>query len=228
MAASSDERTALVLGATGLVGARLLACLLADPAWARVVVLGRRATGEAHPKLEEHLIDFDHLEDHAGRFAADDLFCCLGTTIKQAGSEDAFRRVDYVYAFEAARLAANAGAEQLLVVSSLGANPRSRTFYLRIKGELEKNLARLTFRSTVFFRPSFLLGARAQPRPLETLMAGFLRGLWWLIIGPLGRYRPIAADDVAAAMVEVARARQAGTRIIESDAIRALAAGARR
>lgn len=220
---TDTSRTALLLGATGLVGGHVLRALLDDETWSRVIVLGRRSVGIESPKLDEHLIDFEALETHAERFAVDDVFSCLGTTIKKAGSEDAFRQVDYIYPFETARLAEAGGAEQLLLVSSLGANPEARSFYLRVKGELERNLSRLAFRTTCFFRPSILLGARDERRPLETFMAGLASGLWWLMIGPLGRFRPIEAKNVAAAMVAVARRRRPGKHVIESDEIRRIA-----
>lgn len=223
MTEHASPRTALVLGATGLIGGHVLTLLLDDARWSRIVVLGRRSVGIDHPKLDEHLIDFDDLDAYAAQFAVDDLFCCLGTTRKRAGSDDAFRRVDYVYPFEAGRLAEAAGVEHFLVVSSLGARANARSLYLRVKGELEQNLARLAFRATTFLRPSLLLGARTESRPLETLVGGFASGLWWLMIGPLGRFRPIEARAVAEAMIEVAGAGKAGKRVIESDEIRTLA-----
>ncbi len=223
MTTLADTRTALVLGATGLVGGHVVRGLLDDDTWSRVVVLGRRTLDIESAKLEEHLIDFDQLESYAEHFLVDDVFCCLGTTIKKAGSEDAFRRVDYIYPFEAARLAERAGVEQLLVVSSLGAKAGARNFYLRVKGELEQNVARLAFRSIRFFRPSLLLGARDEKRPLEVLMSGIAGGLWWLMIGPLGRYRPIEAIKVATAMIVAAKKREAGKSAIESNEIRTMA-----
>jgi len=226
-AGQAGGRSALVAGASGLVGGQLLDRLLADDTWSCVTVLVRRPLVREHPKLEQAVVVFDALDATAPYFAVDDVFCCLGTTRQQAGSADARRKVEVAYPLAIARLAQAAGAEQLLAISSLGAAPESRSLYLRLKGELEQALARLPLRTVVALRPSLLLGVRHQPRPLETLFAGFAQGLWWLMIGPLGRYRPIAAQAVAAAMVAVARTRQPGKRVIESDEIRALAAAAR-
>lgn len=222
------QRHALLVGASGLVGGHVLDRLLADDTWSRVTILVRRALGREHPKLDERIVDFASLDEHASAFAVQDVFCCLGTTIKKAGSRDAFRQVDYVYPFETARLGAEAGAEKLLVISSLGASTDAGSFYLQVKGQLEQALGRLPYATTAFLRPSLLLGVRAEPRPLETFFAGLARGLWWLMIGPLGRYQPIAAELVADAMVATARSDTGGKRVIESDAIRTIAQNHRR
>lgn len=220
---TTKARSALLVGASGLIGGHLLDRLLDDDTWSRIRILVRRPLGREHPKLDERIADFERLSDHASAFAVDDIFCCLGTTIKKAGSQDAFRQVDYVYPFETARLGAEAGAEKLLVVSSLGAAPDARSFYLQVKGQLEQALGRLPYATTIFLRPSLLLGIREEPRPLETFLGGLARGLWWLMIGPLGRYRPIAAELVADAMLTVARSDASGKQILESDTIRAIA-----
>ena len=217
-------RSALLLGATGLVGSRCLARLLADPAYARVRVLGRRCPADVHPKLECDRIDFDRLEDEPVSFAADDVFCCLGTTMAKAGSEEDFRRVDLEYPVRAAARAAEEGADQFLVVSSLGADPDSRIFYSRVKGEMEAAVKRLPFRAVWILRPSLLLGSRAEARFGERVAAALSRPLAPLLVGPLRRYRPIPADDVAAAMLRLAALDGTGG-VVESDGIAALARG---
>ena len=136
----ADGRTALVLGATGLVGGHCLELLLADAAWARVTVVARRPSGRTHPRLVERVADFDRLDEHAGAFAADDVFCCLGTTIRAAGSQDAFRRVDHDYVVGSARVAAGAGARRYLLVTAAGADRGSRFFYSRVKGDAEEGV----------------------------------------------------------------------------------------
>ena len=153
-----------------------------------------------------------------------DVFCCLGTTMKQAGSRAAFRTVDYTYVVELARVAVRHRASQFLVVTALGADPRSRIFYGRVKGEAEEALRRLQFEGIQIFRPSWLVGARAKGRPIER-MAGLLSPLVaWAFVGPLARYRPIKAEAVARAMVRVAREAPPGTRIYESEEIGRLGA----
>ncbi|HVF27949.1 MAG TPA: NAD(P)H-binding protein, partial [Pyrinomonadaceae bacterium] len=124
-----ETRSALLVGATGLVGGHCLNLLLEDAAYQRVVALGRRMLPVVHQKLEQHVVDFDKLTDYAHLIRAQDIFCCLGTTIKKAGSREAFRRVDFTYPHEVARIAAENGAEQMLLVSALGADAKSRVFY---------------------------------------------------------------------------------------------------
>jgi uncharacterized protein YbjT (DUF2867 family) len=158
----------------------------------------RRPLALESPKLETEVVDFDHLRER--RVAADDVFCCLGTTIRQAGSPEAFRRVDYDYPVALAHAAARDGAQRLLVVSSLGADARSRVFYSRVKGEMEAAVRAAFPGKTLMFRPSLLSGPRAEARTGERI--GLVVGA---LLGPLlGRYRPIHGDLVAAAMLKAA------------------------
>jgi uncharacterized protein YbjT (DUF2867 family) len=215
-------RSALLLGATGLVGGHCLQELLADSTWDRVTVLGRRNVPVTHPKLEQRVVDFDRLRDAAAAFAVDDVFCCLGTTIKQAGSQEAFRRVDHDYVVAAARLASEGGARRFLHVTALGADAGSRVFYNRVKGETENAIAALPFSTVVIARPSLLMGDRAQSRPLETLGRRLAPVLSLFLIGPLRTYRPIAALAVARALVRLAKEEQEGVRTVESAELAAL------
>src|SRR5882672_191791 len=166
---SSMNRAALVAGASGLVGGHLLQLLLADDAYARVVTLARRRLAAQHPKLEQRIVDFGTLDALSDLPRVDDVFCCLGTTIKTAGSQEAFRRVDHDYVLAVARAGQRAGAAQLLLVSALGADPASRIFYSRVKGEVEADVRRLPYQAIQIFRPSFLMGDRAQVRLAERL-----------------------------------------------------------
>lgn len=218
------SRTALLLGATGLIGGHCLELLLRDLAYERVITLGRRALPPTHPKLEQHVVDFDHLDAPAAVLRAHDVFCCLGTTIRKAGSEEAFRKVDFTYAYEAARLAASNRAEQYLLVSSMGANRASSIFYNRVKGEVEEAVSGLPFRGVVILRPSLVIGERSEFRFGERIAAPLMRAVSPLLLGPLRRYRPIAARAVAIAMICLAKERQPGVRIVESDRIARLAA----
>lgn len=218
-----NSRSALLLGATGLVGGHCLALLLAHPAWSRVVVLGRRTLPREHPKLEQHVVDFDQLDSHTECFGAEDVFCCLGTTIKQAGSEEAFRRVDFGYVTQAARVASTRGAEQFGLVSALGADADSRVFYNRVKGEAEDAVRALPFQSVHILRPSLLLGKRKEFRLGERIAEAATRPIRPLMRGPLRRFRPIPARAVAAALVRLAEERRSGVRTVESDQIRDLA-----
>jgi len=218
----SQSRTALVAGSSGLVGGHLLRQLLDDPAYDRVTALTRRALPLTHKKLVQQVVDFDRLAEVGDFPRVHDVFCCLGTTIRQAGSQDAFRKVDMTYVVELGRMAVRHRTTQFLVVTALGADPRSRVFYNRVKGETEEAIRRLQFEGIQIFRPSLLLGKREQSRPAERI-AGLLSPLvGWVMMGPLARYRPIKAATVARAMVRVARDAPRGAHVYESDEIRRL------
>jgi len=216
----TPTRTALVGGASGLVGSHVLHLLLEDPAYGRVTALVRRELPLTHKKLEQRVVSFDRLAQMSDFPRVHDVFCCLGTTMKQAGSPDAFRKVDFTYVVELARVAVRHRASQFLVVTAVGADPESRILYSRVKGEAEEAVRRLQFESIQIFRPSLLVGARAQSRPAERV-AGLLSMLVaWTFVGPLSRYRPIKAAAVARAMVRVAREAPRGTHVYESKEIR--------
>ncbi len=217
-------KTALIAGASGLVGSQCLARLLDDPAYARVLALVRRPLPHPHRKLEQHIVEFDRLGAAGTEFpAADDVFCCLGTTIRQAGSRPAFRQVDFTYVVSLAGLALGRGAKQFLLVSSLGANANSPVFYSRVKGETEAAVTALPFEGRQIFRPSILAGERAEHRPGERAGIMVMRGLSFALLGPLRKYRPIGAGTVARAMVRVALAAPRGVNIFESSEIERLA-----
>lgn len=211
---------AIVAGATGLVGRALVRQLAHDPAWREVRALVRRVPpGEAGgPTLVQVPVDYERLDPPPSWAAADQVFCALGTTIRQAGSQAAFRRVDYDYPVALARAARASGARHFLLVSAVGADPRSRVFYNRVKGEVETAIAELGFRSVTIARPSLLLGKRAEPRLGEQV--GKVLGL----LAP-ARWRPVPAERVARALVEAAREDRPGVRIIENPELRASAAG---
>ncbi len=216
-------RSALLLGASGLVGGHALNLLLADPAYDRVIVLVRRSLSRQQSKLEQHAVDFEQLEKHAPLKRVHDVFCCLGTTIKKAGSQAAFRRVDFEYPVTAAKLAAQNGAEQFLLVTAVGANPGSAIFYNRVKGEVEEAIQKLPFRAIHIFRPSLLVGHRAEFRFGEKVGEILMKSFAFLLVGRRRKYRPIAALAVAAAMINVAKMSLTGVHIHESDKTQELA-----
>jgi uncharacterized protein YbjT (DUF2867 family) len=215
-------RTALVAGASGLIGGFLLERLLADPRWERVIAVGRRALPREHSKLVQRTVDLGRLTADLAGVSADDVFCCLGTTIAKAGSQEAFRRVDLDAVVDLGGWAAAAGAQQFLVVSSMGADPRSRVFYSRIKGAMEQAVASLAIPSVSIVRPALLLGSRQESRLGERLFAALLRPVAPLLAGPLADLRPIEADTVAAALVELARREQPGVARYSSSRLREL------
>lgn len=193
--------TAWIAGASGLVGRELLTQLLAAAEYDRVIALGRRPLGLAHPKLTELLVDFAALEQSGANLRCDDAFCCLGTTIKDAGSREAFRAVDHAAVLAFAWAAQRAGAKRFFVVSALGADAGSRVFYNRVKGETEAALQVMGFATLAVFRPSLLLGRRARPRLGERVAAAMLWLVEPLLLGRLRQYRAIAAAVVARAML---------------------------
>ena len=215
-------RTALLLGASGLIGGHCLELLLRDEAYDQIIALVRKALPKNHPKLIQHEVNFDRLSEHANLLKADDVFCCLGTTIKKAGSQEAFRKVDFTYAHEAAKIAAANGTKQFLLVSSIGADAKSSVFYSRVKGEIEAVISALNFMSVSIFRPSLLLGERTEFRLAERLAEPFAKALSFFLIGSLRKYRAIEARTVAAAMIAVAKAKTQGVSFYESDRIQVI------
>lgn len=193
--------TALMAGAGGLVGAELLRLLLAAEEYERVIALGRRRLEVAHPKLAQVAADFAALEQVTADLRCVDAYCCLGTTIKAAGSQAAFRAVDHAAVLAFAWAAQRAGAQRFFVVSALGADAGSRFFYNRVKGETEDALQVLGFATLAVFRPSLLLGRRAQARWGERVLAALLWLAEPLLLGRLRKYRAIPAEVVARAMV---------------------------
>lgn len=220
---------AFVVGATGLVGRQLLAELVAEPRVERIVAVTRRPLDLSHEKLEVLVTELDELEDALAKRQATHAFCCLGTTIAKAGSQAAFRHVDHDLSLAFGRACVEAGVEKLLVVTALGADPRSRVFYNRVKGELERDLAALGLPELHLLRPSLLLGEREERRRAEALAMALAKPLGALLAGPLAKYRAIDASDVAKALLAFAlepKSSQAVT-IHESDAIRERALAAR-
>jgi len=216
-------RTALVLGATGLVGGHCVDLLLGDAAWARVTTIGRRGLGREHPKLVQRVADLGRMEEEAGdAFAVDDVFCCLGTTIAKAGSREAFMRVDHDYPVAAARLASGRGAARFLLVTALGADAKSRIFYNRAKGETERDVATVPFAGVALVRPSLILGDRAERRTAEAAAQKLAPLLSPILVGPLRKYRAVKAVAVARAMVRLARENFTGIRVVESDELQRL------
>jgi len=217
------SRSALVAGATGLVGGHVLELLLADPQWSHVVTVGRRKTSNQHAKLEQRVVDLSGLENVSDLPHIDDVFCCLGTTIKQAGSQPAFRLVDHDFVVGLARAGLRAGATQFLLVSAIGADPESRVFYSRVKGETEAAIRKLSYRGIQIFRPSLLRGVRSEFRLGERIALLGAPVLPALLFGRLRRYRPIQAATVARAMISIAREAPRGPNVFEFDAMRASA-----
>lgn len=209
--------SALVAGGTGLVGGHLLRLLAADSRYPRVTSLMRRDSA-APPGIDARVVDFTRLEELECP-PISDAFCCLGTTRRAAGSAAAFRRVDFDHVVAFARLARRAGAVRFMLVSSLGASDRSPFLYPRTKGEGEAAVRSVGFETLVILRPSFLLGTRADTRPIETVVLRAGRLIAPLLIGPLRRYAPVDAALVAQTLVRCAATAPTGVTVVESEDI---------
>lgn len=218
MLRSVSPRTALIAGSTGLVGRVLLQYLLDAPEYTRVLALGRRAPSSAtsasgQGKLEVLRTDFTDLSVLGERLAADDVYCCLGSTRAVAGSRVAFEQIDRHYVVALARAARTAGARRFMVVSAAGSSLHSPSFYSRVKARMEQDVAALGYPVVEILRPSLLLGARQQTRPGEQAAQRLAPALAPLLPGPLRRYRPVSAAQVAQAMLELARQDRPGVHI---------------
>ncbi|MGI4832582.1 MAG: NAD-dependent epimerase/dehydratase family protein [Janthinobacterium lividum] len=209
-------KTALLAGATGLVGRALLPLLLASDRYAKVIVVGRRPVAMQHPRLMQVTTELSELEAVRLRLIADDVYCCLGTTMRQAGSKAAFYEVDFLYVVKLAALTAANFASQFLVVSSLGADTDARFYYSRVKGEMEAAVRQAPFRAIHIFRPSLLLGERLVPRLGERVGALVLKLAGPLLRGSWRHYRPVTAAAVAQAMLRAAEDDGGGIRVHES------------
>lgn len=210
-------RVALVAGATGLVGREILAALLADEHWHHIHCVGRRAPALQHPRLTSHTVDLRHLPALPALPAVDDAFIALGTTIKAAGSQQAFRALDHDAVLAVAQAARAAGATRLGLVSAMGADAGSRIFYNRVKGDVEAAVSTLGFETLVIARPSLLAGDRAALG--QPARAGERIGLLLsAVLRPLipADYRVIQARDVARALVAAVARGEAGQRILLS------------
>lgn len=208
------SRTALLAGSTGLIGAQLLELLLADARYDRVIALSRKPLA-VHSKLENVLLNTGEW-DKLSNLKADDVFCCLGTTIKQAKSKQAFRAVDYDYPLQLAIALKGNGAKQFLLVSALGANKKSSIFYNQVKGEIEEAISALAFESTSIFRPSLLLGDRKEQRAGEDAAKVVYKYLGFLIPS---KYKGIESSKVARAMLVESQSGKSGVHVYESAAL---------
>ncbi len=212
-------KTALIIGATGLVGEQCLNELLASSAYEKVIALTRKKLALQNSKLQNIVTDFENLELIKDQLKADDIFCAMGTTIGKAGSKEAFRKVDFEIPLQVAQLGLWNGAKKFILVSSLGADAASLVFYSKTKGELENALSDLKFESLVILRPSILLGDRKERRVGEEIGRFAAEKLSFLFAGPLKKYRGTPADLLGKLMVNMAQQKIKGVRILENEEI---------
>jgi uncharacterized protein YbjT (DUF2867 family) len=216
-------KTALMIGSTGLIGSHLLELLLHSNDYEKVITFVKRDTGIKHPKLTQHIVDFDKPETYKDSITGDDFFCTIGTTIKKAGSKEAFRKVDFEYPSQFASFAAQNKVKQFLIVSSLGADLNSGNFYLKTKGEIESFLKDADFESVAVLQPSLLLGNRTEFRLGEKIGAIFMKSFSFLFLGKLKKYKPIESNAVAKVLLKVAQRNDKGFKKYESDTIQLIA-----
>lgn len=219
-------KIAVVAGATGLTGSTLLRQLASDAHFDRVIALVRSAKRAMPARVESVVVDFEALVNGSETIAIDRtatdewaVFCCLGTTIKVAGSQSAFRRVDFDFVVAIARWAKAQNASHFGLISALGASAKSSVFYTRTKGEAEDAVRALALPSVHIVRPSFIDGNRTESRPGESVAIRFARGISPLLLGPLRRYRVVTAEAIAASLLAAATSPVTGVTITESEAI---------
>lgn len=208
-------KTAAIAGASGLVGSELLRILLESDKYDKVIALVRNLLPLDHPKLVQQQVDFENPDTLIT--GADDVYSCLGTTIAKAGSKPAFIKVDYEFPLALAKISLKHGASGFFIVSSMGSDPNSGIFYARVKGELDRDLEALGFKALGIFRPSMLLGPRAEFRLGEKIWKGLMIGLDFMIPA---KWKAVQARDVARAMYVFANSGKHGTHIIPNQEIR--------
>ena len=219
---NTSLKTAILLGGTGLTGGILLELLLRDPRYGKIVLFSRSGVGFSHPKLEEHLGDMLHLEEFRKVFRGDVVFCCIGTTRTRTPRKKVYREIDLGIPVTAAGLARENGIPSFIVVSAMGANPRSRLFYNRTKGKMEEGVLAKGVPGTYILRPSLIAGKRKERRPGEWIAKQLMKVFNLVLVGPLDRFRSIDPESIARAMLWLAANTYDNSRI-PSDEIRRLA-----
>jgi uncharacterized protein YbjT (DUF2867 family) len=221
--AEGEGSIALLAGASGLTGGYTLDALLAAPDVSRVIAVTRRPLGRENSRLANRIVQFERLESQLRGTVCDVALCCLGTTLRKAGSQQRFRAVDIDCVLAFARAAKAANARRFIVMSSVGADPNSRNFYLRTKGEMEEDLEGVGFESLDILQPSILLAFRAEMRPLELLASALMPLAAPLLRGKYAPYRGISARTVAGAMLGATRSGRRGVQRYTYEGIQALA-----
>ena len=207
------SKVAVLFGASGLIGNCCLRRLLVHQAYDKVISIGRGPIKASHPKLIHYEVDMSHADNYRHLMRGDDLFICLGTTMKKAGSKEAFYEIDHNLIFNIAKTGSLQNMNQLIFVSSIGADSRSLIYYLKVKGELEEDVRRLPYWGIHIMRPSVLLGQREEKRTAEKLAGQLSKGLQYFSGSILGDIAPVEADDVAKAMVQAAQSLEQGSHI---------------
>lgn len=222
-----NEVTAVVIGATGLTGSFVLEELLKDDHFKTVRVLVRRDLNMSHPKLQQSIVNFNDINDYTQKFGEGDIiFCCIGTTQKKVkGNKIAYAKVDYMIPVNAATIGISKNYKKFLIVSAIGANENSSNFYLQLKMEIENALKQFAFESLEIFQPSILIGKRNEKRITERIAQTIMQLISFLFVGPLKKYKAIAASNVAKAMVAASKQSNWGVHYYQYDEMMNLANG---
>ncbi len=214
----TEKYTALVFGASGLTGRFLIEHLISDPRYEIVKLFVRKEISIPHGKIKQIIYSPERVEDYSSEITGEHLFCCIGTTIKKAGSRDAFYKIDHTLVERIAKIASSNKVRSFAVISSIGANDRTSNFYLNTKGKMEESIKTFTFQNLSILRPSMLLGLRNEKRGMEELGKTVAKVITPLLVGSLKKYRPIHASQVAQAMIILAN-KPKGVYTLESDEI---------
>lgn len=214
-------RIAIIAGASGLIGVQCLQLLLKDPRYEKVVSIARKKIDMIDVKLENNRVDFSK-DDISDLLIGDDVFCCIGSTIKQAGSKEAFYEVDHDIPVMLAEAAGKNKVPGFHLISAMGANKDSRIFYNRVKGQMEEDIKKIPFERINILRPSLLLGDRQEFRLGEIIATPLMKLISPLMVGSFENYRPVHVKTVARAMHRAAISEEKGIRIIESAEIRSI------
>ena len=214
---------AVIAGASGLIGSKLLNILLQESHYDEVLILVRKELPISHNKLVQLVINFDKLGDHAASITGHAVFCCLGSTKKKTPDLEIYRKIDHDYPLKLAQLAKQNGVEQYHLVSATGANSHSSNFYTKMKGEVEDAIERVGLKCLHIYQPSVLTGERKESRPMERFIIGLMKVIDPLLIGGLKKYRSIPAGTVARAMFSESIKKQEGVFVHTSDKIKLLA-----
>ena len=214
-----SQRTALIFGSTELIGNLLLEELVISNSYSAIKTFVRQPIGISEPKVEEFPVDFSNLDTFSDKINGDDIFICLGTTIKKAGSVSKMQEIDRDLPVRLATRASANGVKRIAVVSSIGANTEASNYYLRIKGEMEEEIIKLKFENIAIVRPSMLLGERKEMRPGELAGKVVMKVFNPLLLGKMKKYRAIHGRDVAKAMIAILQKDPVKT-IYESDELR--------
>ncbi|UCZ53091.1 NAD(P)H-binding protein [Bacillus shivajii] len=216
-------KKALIAGATGLIGKHVVQQLIEREEYDEIRLITRKKTPFKHEKVTEYIIDFKELDQYAHLFAGiNDVFVCLGTTMKKAKTKKQFMKVDFTYPLKIATLSEERGVNKMLTVTAIGSDRESRLFYNRVKGKLEEALVKVNIPSLHIFRPSLLTGEREEFRPGEKMASYVSAPISLFLAGPFEKYKPVKAHYVAAVMCAIAKEDSKGVHIYESDKIRQL------